>query len=168
MSALPKEDEKITLYGLARSHLDDADGNLSVAIDSLTELLLRDRKLLKLLIEQVCREAIRSYTRVAQGNTRFAIIQSISSAARRAQGEALNRATMKLLLDYPLGGGKKLRDATRAEIIHSADVYEKIAQTNGQRAKWLRLIAQSVPDGKCVGDVISEDRAKELFEESAK
>jgi hypothetical protein len=78
----------------------------------------------------------------------------------------LAEAISSCLLDMPLAGGKKLRDAGRAEIMAQIERYEKQAGNMAHKARWLRLVLQSLPEGKLVGKVITEKRALELFEEA--
>jgi|GEM_PF-7113334 len=49
-----------------------------------------------------------------------------------------------------------------------AAILERQGQTMLQRAHWLRLVANGVPSGKKVGNVISAKRAQELWDEVAR
>ncbi len=92
--------------------------------------------------------------------------QSTTHAANGRVG-ALVAANMAMLLEFPLPGGKPLRDATRDEVQDAADLYRKQAVDMVQKAAWLRLVAKNVPTGKTVGETLDE-LALALFKEETK
>jgi hypothetical protein len=66
-------------------------------------------------------------------------------------------------LDFQLASGVKLRDATRSQVEAQVQIYDLRSRDMRHKAKWLGLVAQSVPDGAIVGDIIDEAHANELF-----
>lgn len=78
-------------------------------------------------------------------------------------------AVQDALLDgFTLPGGKKLGDATRADLATALSAYEIQASDFAVKHRWMRLIQQSVPDGKRVRDVLTEQRVAELKAEAKK
>ena len=80
---------------------------------------------------------------------------------------ALVASNMAMLLDFPLPGGKPLRDATKDEVQDAANSYRTQAVDMVQKSAWLKLIAKNVPKGKTVGETLDE-LALALFKEESK
>jgi hypothetical protein len=165
----------VTLGTLVRAVLEDVEGNTAKAIQRVLFKLNNNPQLLKQIIEAAVRDAVYHRVQGSVRHDRFSIVRAINqqNAAQTIDRErdknrvvALAEAISSCLLDMPLAGGKKLRDAGRAEIMAQIERYEKQAGSMSHKARWLRLILQSVPDGKRVGKVITEQRALELFEEA--
>ena len=65
------------------------------------------------------------------------------------------------LLDFPLPGGKRLRDATRADLEAAANFYRQQAKDMANKADWLEAIAAKVGKKK-VGSVLSAEALRSL------
>lgn len=167
-------EETPTLRRLARLHLNGADGNIEIACRSLHAELAEDDDLLSSIIDEAVEAASLYDARMCQQDDRRSIINGALAQLRAAsasttgkeQTEALKRFMQRAVLDFPLFDGTKLRDAKREQVLESAEFYGKIAATNAQREKWLRSIAKITPAGKRVGDVVSEDKARALLQQS--
>ena len=155
-----------TLGALARDALEFVDGNTEKATARVLYQLEKDKKLFQQVIEAAVANAVYARVQGSVRNDRFTIERSIDRQKDRNRVVALAEAISSCLLDMPLAGGKTLRDASRAEVTAQIDRYEKMAGTMTHRARWLRLVLQSVPDGKRVGSVMTEARTLELFEEA--
>lgn len=167
--AAPKIEPEITLGSLVRDALDDVDGNAEKAENRVVSLLKNDAKLLRKIVQAVIRLAVFNRTQQIVRNQRQNIIRHVTTANRqpsRGNVIALAQGIRACLLDMPLAGGGRLRDSTREVVLAQVDRYEKQAGDMSHKARWLRLIAQSIPAGKLVGDVVSEERAVELFEQT--
>lgn len=164
-AAAPLETAPATLPALAREHLRASSGNARAASASLLRTLLADRAALRAVIEAAVRDAVVYRVESAVRHRRAAVI---ASAERDRKGAviALARGISASLLDMPLAGGVRLGDATRDQVTEQADRYEAISSDTGRKARWLRLIAQSVPPGRIVSDVMDADRAAELLQEA--
>lgn len=171
------EPQGYTLGGLVREALALNNGLVDQATVYLTERLLRDKGLLSSVIRDAVRLAVSSRVEHAICDDRVQIFK----AAREVSGNrydtppqkptrgavvALANGLGRALLDFPLSGGIALRDATREQVMAQANRYGSLATDASHKEKWLRAIGQSVPDGKLVGDVITDDRAAELFREA--
>lgn len=169
---------EVTLGELAREALKEAKGRTEVAANKLLFRLHADKALMRQVIMSALRIAIKQQIQTDTNHIRESIVTSINrqNAANTINREkdksrviVLAEAVSSCLLDMPLAGGKKLRDAGHAEVMAQIDRYEKLAGNMTHKARWLRLIAQSVPTwppGKRVGSIITEKRALELFEEA--
>jgi hypothetical protein len=163
------------LGALARTVLEEVEGNSEKAITRVLFKLNNNPQLLKRIVEAAVRDAVYHRVQHTIRQNRTAIERSIDrqKAAQAIDRErdknrvvALAEAISSALLDMPIAGGKLLREASRAELTAQIERYEKQAGTMSHRARWLRLILQSMPEGKRVGKVITEQRALELFEEA--
>jgi hypothetical protein len=85
----------------------------------------------------------------------------VADAVKRTQ-----KSNTKLLLDYPLANGLKLRFATKEDIDSQAAMYARTAKDAVFKTTFLNKISRLLKPGQIVGDVVSEDKVAKLFEES--
>ena len=163
--ASPPQTATVTLSTLAREALRASDGDVSFAIDSLTARLMSDPKTLRAILATVVRDAVGDHIGHAHRNNRASIIQVATS--RRASVFALAGGITAALLDMPLAGGLRLRNADRHAVVAQAERYETFSRDTGHKARWLRSIAPLVPAGSVVGDVLDETRVLSLWQEAA-
>lgn len=95
------------------------------------------------------------------GATRAANRETDTGAWAQAVGDAL-------LDTHRLPSGKKLGDATRADLQTALAAHEIQASDATIKHRWMRLILQSTPAGKTVREALTEERVKELREEARK
>ena len=165
MNAPTPKFETYTLGMLAREALSKCAGDTERATHSLVDRLSNDADLLRTIIRDAVKDAVTMRVEGAMRGTRAAILKA--TTGNRGAVVALANGLSRALLDMPLANGLPLREATRAQLIEQADRYASTARDAGHKAKWLQAIAQSVPDGKKVGDVLDDERAAELFRECA-
>lgn len=84
-----------------------------------------------------------------------AALKETSAIVKEAVIGHVNRKATLLLLDLVLPTGKKLRNSTGADI---ADLATKIGG-------WFVLIAEKVNPGQKVGDVLSEEQVRALYDQ---
>lgn len=156
----------------ARSALEDADGDVRTAAEMLERAVrakspLRDA-LTDPLISGACWQAVsqqhRERRRQIWNAPKAMAIAPVKSGGAQDKARVVQLAVGTLSM-FPLPGGKRLADATRAEIVAAADFYAQRAQDAGHKARWLQLVAQSIPDGKIAGDVLTDERLAELQQE---
>ena len=82
----------------------------------------------------------------------------------RPSGNA--RASAALLMSFVLPNNKYLAQASREELAAASERYMKQGQTMCHHARWFRLCAGLVPEGKVLKDVMDEERLAELHEEA--
>lgn len=159
------EDYELTLTKLASDQLASCKGNQTKAIAQLTEILLKheNRHLLKELVAEVVLRAVRYSVAHVSKTQRAAIVDPSHG---KAQVTALARGLAGAFLDWPLPGGKRLADANRSEVMEGSRDYELKGTTMLQRSRWLRLVAQTIPEDKVAGDVLTNERLTELWQES--
>lgn len=164
MPAAANLQEAPTLCSLARETLLAHDGDTAAATDALTARLQSNKPLLRSILASVIADAVNVRVEMEMRANRKAII---ATADRRNNVVALATGIANSLLDFPLANGVKLRAATRDEVFEQAGRYGTQARDMTRKAKWLSAIADRVPEGKVVGDVITDADAKALWEGAA-
>lgn len=162
----------------AKQALVDAEGDAKSAVDLLEAAVRKDFELRMVLtdplIRGACSDAVRAQIRTERKSSWTSQPKALPSPAKTPAGEPAAQVARvtKLaegnLLMFPLPGGKRLQDASRKEITEAADFYEKQSDDMGTKARWLRLVAQSLPGRKTVGEVLTDDRLRELQAEAKK
>lgn len=193
-AAQSKQDGRDLVAEAARRAYDDAGGDVAKAVAMLEQAVRQSRALRDALTEPLiasaCYDAVRTQVRVERRSVwRPPTVAPVTSPARPHQGP--NRAAPAssparsqpvadptpdaarvvqlaagTLLMFPLPGGKRLAEATREEIAAAAEFYERQAGDMATKGRWLRLVAQSIPGKKTVGDVLTDQRLRDLQEEA--
>lgn len=170
-------EQSITLAVLARESLAAKDGDAAKAIAHLVLRLRRDKALLCAVVKDAIETAV--YIKVNEGirkdrqsiildahRTRFESHMPSSESRKSSVIALAGGIAASHYLDFPMAGGLKLRDASHSELGAQINAYEKQAYTQLHRSRWLRLIMREVPDNKKVGDVLSEQRVAQLWEQA--
>lgn len=159
------EPQGYTLGGLAREALARKEGSTTDATEYLVARLSKDAVLLRAVVRDAVRDAVSVHVEHSMRDSR----RSILSQTTRGPDAVISLANglSRALLDFQLANGVPLRKATREQVLDQADGYSKTAKDATHKARWLQAIGQSVPDGKTVGDVMNDERAAELYRETA-
>lgn len=153
----------------AKLALDIAKGDVQKATKAF-ELTIRQNRnlrdqLLEPLIASACYDAIRKVSITDRRSTWKPPAEKLLPGRVTGSARVVQLAAGNLLM-FPLPGGKKLGEATRSDISAAAEFYSKQAGDMGHKARWLQLIAQSVPDNKTVNEVLTDKRLRELQQEA--
>lgn len=70
------------------------------------------------------------------------------------------------VFDYPLPGGKKLGEATKADLLNSSQISIKQGKTLIERGRWMGMLADRVPFGKTVAESLNESDVQRLMDEA--
>lgn len=151
----------------ARAAYDSAKGDLKTAVASFEASVRGNRALRDALLEPLladaCYQAVARIIRTERQLVWKPPVEKLVPSKVTNAHRVVQLAAGTLLM-FPLPGGKKLGEATREEITAGADFYAAQSEDMAVKAKWLRLVAQSVPGEKKAGDVLSEKRLRELQE----
>lgn len=162
-----KQEETPSIYALAKEALTASNNETEAATELLFDRLQSDAKLLRTLISGI----VRSMSGASVGNVirhqRSAAFESAIVLSNKAKAGALASVMSSALLDIPLSDGTRLRDATKVEILETADRWDKQAQTMAHRVRFLRAVGNALPAGKRCGDVLTEKKAVEIFKKAA-
>lgn len=165
-----KEDKERNLVTeAAKRALEDADGDVAKATRMMEDAVKSSRSLRDALTEPLiklaCYDAVRSASADQRRKswkppTEQWVPGKVTGSGRVVQ---LSKAT---LLMFPLPGGKALQDAKASDLSAAQSFYQGQSADMAHKARWLQLVAQSIPDGKTVGEVLSDKRLRELQEEA--
>lgn len=166
-SAARVSNERDLVAEAARRAYEEAGGDVRAATAAL-EKAARSRRGLRdaltdPLISQACYDAIRQQCRGA----RRAIWTPPVHGKADLASDSVNRVTQLAagtLLMFPLPGGKRLGQANRDEISAAAEFYSRQSDDMATKARWLRLVAQSLPSDSKASDVLTDARLRELQE----
>lgn len=156
---------------LIQKAFDDADGDRQAAAAAIAEPLLNGNAMHDHIIavgartvigNLICSDRNRAFTGRPDADVTKprSFMQPPSAASmevhrRRLAGRAV--AEVRMLLDSPLSSGKKLARANRTDLLAEANVYEPQARDMMAKVNFYRLVAEQVPNGKIVVDVLTNE-----------
>ena len=163
------QEEEITLSGLSRTALEQREGDVNEAIEDLVYELQNNEELLQDVVSSAVREACKSFVSKAHRDQRTRIISGLTHK-KSTIGEAavaLVKENIEHLMNYPLMGGVKLKDATRQQLMEQADFHAKIEYDAGWKKTWFRSIASHLnSDKQKVKNVLTVETVYSLYEEA--
>lgn len=166
------EIEEPTLPELAIDKLNQCDGDVEIATSSLIYDLRTDEELFNRVVSSAVREACKSYVSRAHRQQRENIIDQmrrakVSESRIGATAIALVEENLELLMNYPMRGGKKLKNSTREDVMWQADFHGKIARDANWKSKWFSRIASFMDnDEQTVGEIMSAETVTKFYEEA--
>lgn len=160
--------ETPTLNAIAREALTDNDGSVDYAVTEVLARLNRNPRAYVEAIEEALESGVRNAVEREMRATRSKIFYGAPPASKinfTSAVQMLAETNRQMLLDFPLAGGVRLRDATRDQVLTQAEMYRATESDARRKRRWLEAIAGLVSDGQTVGDAVSEDKARYLLEE---
>lgn len=158
-----------TARQLALAALDDAGGDLETAADALSAKILSSPDLIKTHLAKIVEAWAHEQIRFALRDQRKSIVRSASAMSRPGLDAAM-RNELARLMDMPIYGGKRIGDATPAEIRASAGQYRTSARSYGVQATWQEAVAAAAekngPADKPIKSTLSEATLAKLWEEA--
>lgn len=152
-----------TNISLAEQAMANAGGVEQVGIDNLFQMVVNDDALLKQEMPQMvrrwCQSQIGAYLAMQRS-------KAWSPASVNLNTQRLNAAIKADLLDYPLPGGRRLGDASKAELQAASSYYSGIAQSNAWKARWLDEIGITMGNAHRVEDALSESDLQRLQDQT--
>lgn len=143
-----------------------ADGDAAKATKLMAEAVRADGDLRDALTEPLingaCYDAIRKQCQAQRRH-----IWTAPNYTTSGNGQRVGALAAGNLLMFPLPGGMRLGEATRVEIADAAGFYQRQADDMALKGRWLTLVAQSVPYGKKVAEVLTNERLSDLRDEAA-
>ncbi|MDF3606526.1 hypothetical protein PE067_10480 [Paracoccus sp. DMF-8] len=160
-----------SLHELAKEALDRAGGDLRTATDSLNAALRDDEHLRLALIEPALEEmaAARAY-KLVRANRTDILEASRKPLPNRAKVSpfAIVPSIRATLLDFPIAGGMKLRDACLEDVQKQSSIYLTQGTEMMRRGRWMAMIAAALPDADTpVGDVLAAEDLDRLEKDAA-
>lgn len=148
-----------SLSELAENLLRNSDDSVTLATEKLVEMVSTDHALwiacTSHLIRSACYEVISRHCH----QTRRNILKSVAHDETQRGGRLIKFG--KSLMDLPLPGGKRLCDATKADLIAAAEFYSKQAKQMNAMANLYTAIAGKVGRGT-VGERLTEQQVMKI------
>jgi hypothetical protein len=157
-----------SIASVASGCLDAADGDVMRATAIMVGKVTKDSVLYRVLMDPLVREACYAALTQACRRRRRTVWDVQPPSAETQRNTVVDLARGMTLLDFPLPGGLRLRDASRDDVAAAAEFYLNQASDMAVKGRWLRLVAQAVPGKKKVGSVLSIERLEELKIEATK
>lgn len=157
-----------SLGAYARTILSEVDGDVAEATTRLRLLIATDAALqAAIAADAIAAFAARAVV-TAHLNDRASVWSAGQKRASRPNVGLVHLATgmKESLLNFPLAGGRRLRDATRDEVSAQAALYATTGADMMHKARWLGRIADLMDDGQTVAEVITDAQADALLTET--
>lgn len=161
--------EPVEEIPLEREALEEAGGDLIAAIELLTSRIMAEPRI-------VGEDQLGSWARAWASAKVYSLIAhdrkaSLRPVANDTFGDALKgamQAELTRMMDTPLFGGKRMRDATVEEVRESARRYALLAEDTGRKARWQELVAEAAEKkrAKTIGTALTEKVLVELWDKS--
>ena len=164
----------MTIREVMAESLKQTSRDLAAAVSVARERIEGDRDLYLELAVPLIEAALDDAGREILNRERRTIWPTHSAVDRPAADSGESKASAVLrqglravaamnLMDYPLRNGKRLGDATRAEVKRDAEMLLLSGRSHLLRGHWLRLVGQALKrDDQIVGDVLTEGRLQGL------
>ncbi len=159
----------LRIIHIARSCLAAAGNDVEEAVSVMVEMLSDDETLQAVVDDAVQMVAVTAVG-AAMRRERAQIVRAAMRPALpdgRSRAAAFVSSVSMSMLDFPLAGGQRLGAAVRSDVERQAALYEEHASDMSHKARWLRRIAERMPEGRAVGDVLDEMTVAALFREAS-
>jgi len=158
--------------------------NETEAVDYAVELCMKDKKLCNEMLEHLWRRYLRNTVSAFTSQQRAAIRntesgQPVKEKAGKSPGKcvrgaasihsAQTRIADQILDTWPLpgGNGRMIGDALHGELAHLAETKAKRAHTEYADHLFYKLLADRVPAGQRVRDVLTDFQVRQVLRKSA-
>lgn len=167
MSALEKA-IPVTLRqieAMARGAWNGAKGDIKKAAKTIADEVGNDPSMLLALAMSYLQHL--GFEHLERKHSREAIVRAVTAQQDTSHRVvALAQDNAHMMLNFALFGGKRLRDADKQDLRLSAERYYAHGSDMVHKGRWLALVASKVPDGKRVGEALTEEAVRKLFEEA--
>lgn len=166
--ALPAMRDEPTLGSVAREALDDAKGNVLSATGIMTNRMMTDTALYRLLMFDVIRTACYAAVTAQARAERRVIWHSKQPTIEEQKGRVRDRSVgiIRTLMDFNLPGGVRLGDARREDILTAINNYTGYIGDMLIKRRWLELILPHVRGKKKVSQVLTPTDLVKFQEEA--
>lgn len=171
-----------SLTDLARKAMTASGGNIAEAAAAMNEALRDDEGLRTSLIEAALEALNFNAAYKLMRSERTAMLDEVArptpnwtpGAAKGATSRsktsvaALVPGITRTLLDFPLAGGLKLRDARLEDVARQASIYMTQGNEMLRRGRWMAAISAALPDHEAtVGECLSAEDLERIQKEAS-
>lgn len=146
------------LQAMAKHELDLANGIVTTACEALVARIIAEPRAYRMLMDPLVRNACYDLLRAICRQRRRSIWESYQPSIESGRQRIIARAEgiKDTWYEFQLEGGMYLKDARKADLAHTREVWQKRATTMHINSKWLGYIEAKLPDDKKrVADVVS-------------
>lgn len=160
--------EFVSTRDAAKTAFEQAKGDVTKACALLRKWINRESNLYEMLVEPLIDRAIENQINHLVRERRRCFNNAAQSNERNNTSGLLSMASSNVRdwFDYPLAGGKKLGDATKADLLRETNYYDKSAKTQAHIARWLKRLSKKLSATDNVRDIFNSDSIEKLFETS--
>lgn len=157
-----QEEPSIGLTKLAQDALQECNGDRVAALQLLRGWINNDRQLYDHLIEPMIDDACAEALRKVDKNNRSALRAIVRTPNPDRGAAGIIALVAQTLHEFPLPGGKRLGDATPADVLDAVCYYREREGFMRREARWYELIHEAMQGGSCVEKVLSHDALARL------
>ena len=154
------QEEPPTASDLAQRAMAQAGDDVGEAARILEQWARKNTRVWKAVTEDFLAQGCYSVVRGVCRQERRAIWHSPGYDKGGAGSRVRNHA--RSILDLPLPGGKRLRDATRDDLHQASEFYSRQARQMAVMEEFLASVAAKIKGRKTVGDVLSEKQLETM------
>ena len=165
---LQETEESPTLRQLARAALDKFNGKIDPAVSYLRSQIINDPVLLESVLLEAIEVAVEDCVRAEHRHDRETIVKvawdrSILVDSSKRMAARVLADVRYTLLNFPLDGGLKLKDATKDQIQRTADRYQGTATDADFKFRFLAAVAKPMKVGQKAIDVYDDDKLQAVW-----
>lgn len=169
MSAIAKIKSTAPIRNLAAKCFEESGDNTANARVLMASRIRSDKALTQIFLDHCLERACIDWVHAVVHALRARSVAVVANPDRAQTDGGLVSLAAGNRLDFRLWNGKRLGDATRQEIIDSADRYKAQARTMGITARWLELVAKEMnqhPEDTMAQDVLAPEKLDQLQAEA--
>ena len=152
---------------LAKECLLESNGDWQVAARAMQDRIDNDQDLFNEIMKPLVSKAIWDQIRVQAGQVRQAYQNTEKPTQNKDDTSGLHSLARKSWLNYPIWGGKRLGEATAAELDAAIAGYQNLADANRTQAERMRRVRSAIKDeNKAVGEQLTEAQISVIMENS--
>lgn len=161
-----KIDKTETFQSLVRACLEEAGGDSKKACEILLSKFTADDSLFESVAKPLLEKSIKRQIWNLNTNKRYADSEEKVYDMPGIPYGMLAVATRNWL-EYPMLNGIKLGDATRDSVITASEMHAKEGRMHSARARMLKAVAERLPAGKQVRDVLTHEDIQKISIQSS-
>lgn len=170
---LAEKTQQNPIEEIIKQCLDEADGDAKKACELLAFRIAADDELFESiampLIVRSARAHIKKWTQPKQRRRRYQDDEETGASVYSVPSipTGMLAVASRNWLEYPLMNGLTLGDATRETVLTVSDMHAKQSRQHSARARMFKAVADRMPEGKRVRDVMSHEEIHRISLQTA-
>ena len=152
---------------LAKECLLESNGDWEVAARAMQDRIDNDQKLFNEIMKPLVSKAIWDQIRIQSAQVRKSYQSTATPVQNKDNTNGLFALAKESWLNYPIWGGKRLGEATAADLDAAIAGYQNLADANRTQAERMRRVRSAIKDeNKAVGEQLTEAQISVIMENS--